>query len=99
MAILGYYIMKKFKDGDIFYNIIRCYPKVEFFSNGGVVHFNRQNYPAITSPVPVESLALFELVNPIQLILDTSEIPDGSLLAENGDSLLTQGGDFILIES
>jgi hypothetical protein len=91
--------MKKFKEGDIFYNTIRCYPKVEFFANGGRVHYNKQNHPAITSRIPIESVGLFELLNPVPIELDDGTIPDNSLLAEDGDSLKTEGGDFILIES
>ena len=48
--------MKKFKDSEIFYNVIKCYPKVEFFINAGVVHFKKQNYPASAFDTPVESI-------------------------------------------
>jgi hypothetical protein len=91
--------MKKFKEGDIFYNTIRCYPKVEFFANAGQVHYNKQNHPAITSRIPIESVGLFELLNPVPIDLSGGGVPNNSLLTEGGDSLITEGGDFILIES
>lgn len=55
--------MKKFENGDIIINVIKAHPKVEFFANGGVVHFNRQNYPAAESNVEVESVGLFDNIH------------------------------------
>ena len=52
--------MKKFKDGEIIYNVIKTHPKVEFFVNAGIVHFDKQNYPAAASNTPIESVSLFD---------------------------------------
>jgi len=58
--------MKKFKNSDIFYNIIKTYPKVKFFMNAGQGHIGKQNYPAETSRIPIESIGLFDLINPVE---------------------------------
>ena len=57
--------MKKFKDGEIIYNVIKAHPKVEFFANSGVVHYNKQNHPAASSNTPLESVSLFDFPNKI----------------------------------
>lgn len=94
--------MKKFRDGEIFYNVIRAYPKVKFFANNGRVRYDRQNYPSAASNVPVESVGLFDLINreyagPIGNA-DTGPVIDNALLTEGGDFLITEAGDNIIIE-
>ncbi len=87
--------MKEFKDGDIFHNIIRAYPKVSFFLNSGVAHYNKQNYPAGSSRIPIESVGFNELINPIYIGPSTGIVVDGALMAENTDFLLTETGDYL----
>lgn len=93
--------MKRFKEGEIFHNVIRAFPKVKFLANNGLVRFDRQNYPAAASNIPIQSVALFDLINkqyagPSSVIGPTV---DGAILAETGDFLVTEAGDNLIIES
>lgn len=85
--------MKKFKEGEIFINTVKAYPRSEFKCNSGVVTFNRQNYPSANSRIPIESIGLNELINPVPIDLSPE-----LLLLENEDALLVENGDFIILD-
>lgn len=85
--------MKKFNKSDIFHNIIRTYPKVEFFYNNGTLFLDRQNYPDASSDIPFGNIGLYELVNRIY-----SNIPgDLAILTESTDFLASEN-NFNLIQ-
>lgn len=96
--------MKKFKEGEIFYNTIKAHPKVEFFANSGIVRYNRQNNPVGSSNINNDSITLSDLINPVYAGLTSNGVVippsvDGALLAENADFLLTESGDNLATES
>lgn len=93
--------MKKFKEGEIFRNVIKAYPKVQFFANNGLVRFDRQNYPAAESNIPIESIGLFDLIHTVYAgpTAGGEAGIDNGLLTEAGDFLITESGDNIIIES
>ena len=90
--------MKKFEDGDIFYNTIKTYPKVSLFLNNGVANYNKQNHNDNSSRINKATVGTNELINPIYTSStnDAAAAVDGALLLENGDILITEGGDNII---
>lgn len=75
--------MKKFDKKDVFINTIKTYPKVKIFSNSGRFFYNsEENGPKL---------------NAFLYHLDKG-IPDGAILLEDSDTLMTEDGDFIIIE-
>lgn len=93
--------MKKFKDGEIFHNIIKAYPKVEFFANSGQVHYGRQAYPAAASNTPIESVSIFDIPNPFYAGPPSTIAPNiiNGILAEDGSFLITEASDNLITES
>lgn len=90
--------MKKFKDGDIFYNVIKAYPKVRLFCNAGQGRYGKQNYPPASSGIPIESAGLFEHINPVYAGPSSGIEINNWILAENGDFLLAENGDNLILE-
>jgi hypothetical protein len=90
--------MKKFKEGEIRYNVIKTHPKFEMYSNGGIVRFNRQNYPSVESDVPIESISISELIHKIPVAVAASAL-DNAILAENSDPITAESGDNLIVES
>lgn len=74
--------MKKFNDGEIFVSTLKVYPKVKFFGYNGVVYYNK---------TAETSVKLNEfLVSPL--------IPEGAILLETEETLMTEDDDYIVIE-
>lgn len=78
--------MKKFEEGDIFKNNIKAYPKIKFFG------YNGQIYNNSTAETEIK------LNNFLQLPSGQVVALDNILLSEDGDFLITESGDYILIE-
>ena len=84
--------MKKFKEGDLIYSVIKTYPKVEFFMNDGVqnsMYYNRLNYLTSSSRVPHGHIGLN----------DFPHIEFNGIIVENTFYILTEGGDIINAEN
>ena len=80
--------MKKFTQNDVFVNTIKVYPKVRFFVHSGSVSYNDTKDSGV-------------LLNDFLLSLPgpgASTIPVDAILAENEDPILTEDGDYIIIE-
>jgi len=78
--------MKKFEESDIFYNTIKAYPKISLFTYDGSIYVNNTNNTEI------------KLNNFLQLPSGGGVIIDNALLTEDGNFLITESGDYILIE-
>lgn len=80
--------MKKFTQNDVFVNTIKAYPKVRFFVHSGSISYNDTTDSGV-------------LLNDFLLSLPgpgTSIIPGDTLLTEAEDPILTEDGDYIVIE-
>ena len=80
--------MKKFTENDIFVNTIKVYPKVRIFVYSGSVTYNDTKNSGV-------------LLNDFLLSLPgpgTSLIPENAIAAEDGIVILTEDGDYIVIE-
>ena len=77
--------MKKFTENDIFINTIKVYPKVRFFTNNGQIYYNDTN----KSGVEIGDF-LGPAISEIELL--------NYVLTENGDILLTEAGEGLIIE-
>ena len=78
--------MKKFENGDIFYNSIKAHPKVKFFVNSGSVVLNNNRDLG-------GNAVLFDFLR-----LPQASGIDCAILQEDGYQILTENGDSILIE-
>jgi len=79
--------MKKFENNEIFINRIKAYPKVRIFTYSGSMYVNNSNEASIT---------LNNFLNtPVVL---SEEEPAGAISSESGDVMLTEDGDYIIIE-
>jgi len=78
--------MKKFEDGDIFVNTIKTHPKVSLFGYNGNIYINNTN----ETTVKLNDFLPFPVQRP--------PTDDALLTEENGDFLITEGGDYLLIE-
>lgn len=78
--------MKKFTENDIFVNTIKVYPKVRFFVYSGSVTYNDTKNSGV-------------LLNDFLLSLPgVSFIPENAIAAEDGVAIVTEDGDYIVIE-
>lgn len=80
--------MKKFTENDIFVNTIKVYPKVRFFVHSGSVVYNDTKDSGV-------------LLNDFLLSLPgpgTSLIPEGAITTEDGIVIITEDGEYIVIE-
>ena len=89
-------MFKKFRKNDIYVNRVKTYPKVEFFLNSGsinTVYYNRTQQ--ISGTVKDGHIYVQNVINedPLEII----EL-DGALLIEGEDFIITENGEFILIE-
>lgn len=80
--------MKKFTENDIIVNTIKVYPKVRFFVHSGSVSYNDTKNTGVFL-----NDFLYQ-----ESIVNIETIPAGSLLLEDGDTLMTEDGDYIIIE-
>lgn len=78
--------MKKFERNEILNNTIKVYPKIKIFSYCGKHYYNNE---AENGPL---------LNNFLTLEAEVSEVPPGALQTESEQALLTEDGDFIIIE-
>ena len=76
--------MKKFEEGDLFINRIKAYPKIRLVGYSGSIFINNEQETQIK---------LSDFL-PIPVPRD-----DALLTEENGDLLITEDGDYLLIES
>ena len=76
--------MKKFKDGDVFHNTIKTYPKVNLFLNNGGMHYNRKSNE--NTSIPTGSVGLFENIR--------SSVHEVEVFSLFSDSSLTLHLDF-----
>lgn len=82
--------MKKFTENDIFINTIKVHPKVRFFVHSGSVSFNdTKNNGVLLNDF------LLGITGEVPV---PSPIPDGALITENSEYLLTEDGTYIIIE-
>ena len=78
--------MKKFEESDIFYNSIKTHPKVSFFGYSGSIFYNNTNETVVK-------------INDFLLLPSgTGVVIDNAFLTEDGNFLITESGDYILIE-
>ena len=78
--------MKKFSESDIFVNVIKANPKVGFFCYNGKIYVNN---------TAKEKMFLNRFLQ-----LPSGEVVtlDNVVLTEDGNFLITESGDYILIE-
>ena len=80
--------MKRFTENDIFINTIKVHPKIRFFVHSGSVSYNDTKNNGVL-------LNDFLLNAPGEV---PSEIPEGAIITENSEYLLTEDGTYIIIE-
>lgn len=78
--------MKKFEKGEILRNVLKTHPRCRFFCYNGEIYYNN-----------TEALGA-RLNDFFQQEWDTSLSIDNRVLLESGAFLLTEDGDYILIE-
>ena len=78
--------MKKFTENDIFINTIKAHPKLSFFCYNGKIYVDNSSKQTV------------KLNNFLQLPSGAGVTIDNALLAEDGSFLITESGDYILIE-
>jgi len=79
--------MKKFENSEIFYSSIKTHPRVRFFCYDGKIYYNN---------TAQENLYLSKF-----LLLESetaSGLPYGSILTDTSEAILTEDGDYLLIE-
>lgn len=79
--------MKKFSQNEILINTLKTYPKIKIFVNNGNIYYNN-------------NLKSGPELNDFLLGLDQeiSAIPAGAIFTEASEPLLTEDGDYIIIE-
>lgn len=75
--------MKKFTQNDVFVNTIKVYPKIRFFVHSGSVSYNDTKNNGV-------------LLN--DFLPSPFGIPEGAILLETEEPLMTEGDDYIVIE-
>lgn len=78
--------MKKFEENDIFINKVKTHAKVRFFCYRGKIYINNTQE---------ENL---KLNNFLQSSGSVTPSVDNIILLEDGNFLITEGGDYILLE-
>lgn len=78
--------MKKFQESDVFTNVIKAHPKVRVFTYNGNIYLNNSLEKVV------------KLNNFLQLPSGGGVIIDNAFLTEDGNFLITESGDYILIE-
>lgn len=84
-------MLKKFESSDIFVNRIKAYPKVKIFTYSGSMYYGNDS-------VSQDGVRLFDfLMTPISSG-EPSPIPITAITTEDGQYLLTEDGNFIILE-
>ena len=79
--------MKKFTQNDVIVNTIKVYPKIRFFVHSGSISYNDTNNSGVLLN---DFLYLEGQATPI--------IPDSVLAMETEEPILTEDGEYMLIE-
>jgi hypothetical protein len=79
--------MKKFEKEDIFYTTIKAHPKARFFCYDGKIYYNNSTEEGL-----VMSKFLLLTTPPASLP------PDNVILTEASELLITEDGDYLIIE-
>lgn len=79
--------MKKFESSELFYSSIKAHPRIRFFCYDGKIYVNdtTEEYLKLSSFLLLEEQ-------------EQTELPEGSILTENLELLLTEDGNYLIIE-
>jgi hypothetical protein len=79
--------MKKFNDGDIFYNSIKAYPKVKFTVHAGVISYNNTDTDG--------NAVLFDF---LRIPVAGEGAPIGAIMTETEVFILSEDSEYIITE-
>jgi hypothetical protein len=79
--------MKKFSENEILTSTLKVYPKVKIFANNGNIYYNNT---AKSGPELSDFL--------LNLVSVDNSIPSTAIFTETNNALLSEDGDFIIIE-
>lgn len=79
--------MKKFESSQLFYSSIKAHPRIRFFCYDGKIYVN-------DSAEEYLKLSNFLLLQ----TEEAGELPENSILTETGELLLTEDGNYLIIE-
>ena len=83
-------MLKKFESSDLFVNRIKAYPRVRVFTYSGSMYYNNDSISQ--DGVKINDF-LFEPIG-----IEPNPVPLTVLATEDGEYLLTEDGNFIILE-